>query len=266
MREMYKLPEIVDLTNQLPKHPSKVWSRRTIESIKLMVQHHTASEAPLINQAKYHIRHHNWAGLAYTFVVDRGNIYQTNDLSSLTSHALGVNPFSVGVCVNGDLSKRPLTDFERKALTAIHFTLRELIPDLELSGHNEASLKYANHRTSCPCTDMDHLRTDLEALEESMHYISTPAQDRVTAYAFAERVQDLSKKLGDSKWGKAAQRKILLLTPSLEGMGYAGEVTPEAIVSRVIILYKQAMSGQYEKESLRKLMIGANCAKEVGLL
>lgn len=181
MRELLNLPEIVDITDQLPKHPTKIWPKRSIESIELSVQHHTASEAPLINQALYHINHHNWAGLAYTFVVDRGNIYQTNDLLSLTSHASGANTIGVGVCINGDLSKRPMIDFERRAIIGIHITLKKLL-GVEVMGHNEASKKYANHITACPVISMDKLREDIMSVENEIAFNESPQKKEEIAF------------------------------------------------------------------------------------
>lgn len=106
----------------------------------------------------------------------------------------------------------------------------------------------------------------LEAYEERLNYSQSQSAERATSYAFAERISDLGRKFSDPKWADAAKFKVLLLTPILEQIGYVGEVTPLGIVNRVMEIYKNSSSPKNEAEGFRKLMIGANRAKEVGLI
>lgn len=223
------LPQIEDITDRLPKHSSKAWPKRDFSKLAQLVVHHTASEAPLINQAKYHISAHNWPGLAYTFVISQGKIYQTNSLDARTSHALGVNDTSIGVCIHGDLSKRAMTPFEREALSAVLYTLKELFPHVVVKGHNEASWEAAKHRTSCPCTDMNKIRSDLETMEHEIAYNESAQKKEEVAYRMANHIlylQRMSKGLkpddsaaseGERKW---ALSQLLKLEPEFRRLGF----------------------------------------------
>lgn len=205
---------IIDITDKLPKHATKQWSRRDPSMVTRIVVHHMASEAPLENQAKYHINHHGWPGIAYHLCIVKGQIYQTNDLMSLTTHALGANPSGVGIAVLGDLSKRNMTDDERQALYAAILTVKELFPNAKIQGHNEASWETAKHSTSCPCTDMDRIRKDIANIE-SQTALTQALEESVNAntariFAAYTRFSDLYKLATNSgQYQQEAQRKCL---------------------------------------------------------
>jgi N-acetylmuramoyl-L-alanine amidase len=108
----------------------------------------------------------------------------------------------------------------------------------------------------------------LEQFEERLSYNNSQGAERAAAYAFAERIQDLKLKFDDLRWGVPAKAKVMLLAPVVYQMGYAEdkEVTPEGIAQRVIELYNNSAIEKYRDSGFKKLIIGANRAKEVGLL
>lgn len=106
----------------------------------------------------------------------------------------------------------------------------------------------------------------LEGFEERLNYSQSKSAERALAYAFAERIDDLGRKFNDLKWGEPAKAKVLLLSPVLGQMGYVGEVVPQKIVDRVKEIWNNSAVATSETEGFRKLLIGANRAKEVGLL
>lgn len=106
----------------------------------------------------------------------------------------------------------------------------------------------------------------LEGFEERLNYSQSKSAERALAYAFAERIDDLGRKFNDPKWGEPAKAKVLLLSPVLGQMGYVGEVVPQKIVDRVKEIWNNSAVATSETEGFRKLLIGANRAKEVGLL
>lgn len=110
----------------------------------------------------------------------------------------------------------------------------------------------------------------LEEYEEHLDYTSKPAYDRALCYSFAERVQDLGKKLTDKKYGAEARRKLMKLSPIMEELNYSyyegDTITAEGIVKRILDVYKNSHNEKFEGEAFRKLNIGATYAKSVGIL
>ena len=108
----------------------------------------------------------------------------------------------------------------------------------------------------------------LEEYEERLLYNGSKSAERAVAYAFAERIHDLGEKFNDVKWGVAAKAKVMQLEPVIQQLGYPEkkEVTPDGIVKRVREIHNNSAIAKYEDEGFKKLIIGANRAKEVGLI
>jgi N-acetylmuramoyl-L-alanine amidase len=165
----FTVPPIEDLTDVLPRHKTKVYPMREAEQIDTITVHHFASDAPLINQAAFHVNGHGWPGIGYSMVVWKDKLYQTNDLLSQAYHSKDHNHHSIGIAVLGNLSKRPLTDVERNLLYAGILTSKHHLPSIQrIEGHNEQG------KTACPCTDMNRIRSDIAALEQSMRPVEEP--------------------------------------------------------------------------------------------
>lgn len=140
----------------------------TKEEIDTIVIHHTASNAPLANQANYHVNTHKWPGIAYHVVIDEQKIKQTNDLHSMTFHSGGWNTNTIAVCINADLSKREMTSRERELLYAAILSVKAAVPTItQIVGHNELN------DTACPCTSMEQIRRDVATLEQKMKQTNT---------------------------------------------------------------------------------------------
>lgn len=208
------LPQVVNIIDQLPHHPNKKWPRRNFNLLQGITVHHFASEAPIKNQALYHINAHDWAGIAYAVIIRDGQILQSNYLDDRTTHASGGNDISFGVCIGGDLSKRVMTDFERRALSGIVLGLKEMFPDLWVKGHNQIS------KTSCPCTDMNKIREDIMTAELKLELTETPNDKLAQAIAVRTRVEDLyltSQKPG--KYTDEAFRKLVRIGNIMKEQG-----------------------------------------------
>lgn len=207
IRKALDLPQVINIIDQLPHNPTVKWPKRNFSLLQGITVHHFASEAPIVNQANYHINVHGWAGIAYAVIIRDGQIFQTNYLDDRTTHASGGNDISFGVCIGGDLSKRSITDFERRALTGILMGLKELFPNLWVKGHNQIS------KTSCPCTNMDKIRGDLMAAEQQAIQAESAPKKEEIAYRIMNQMSyfyNLSKGLlpdkspatdGQKAWG-----------------------------------------------------------------
>jgi hypothetical protein len=193
----YNVPEIEDITDQLPKHRSYTWETmptrtvngkpisglRRYEDINTIVIHHTASEAPLVNQANYHINAHGWPGLSYHIAISNGRIYQCNDLLAFTYHVANNNSYTIGIAVNGDLSKREMTSLERELLYAAILTVKGLFPIKQILGHNELN------NTSCPNASMNRIREDIKTLEVKIERAKSVQARRERATSVLNQVQ-----------------------------------------------------------------------------
>lgn len=249
------LPQVVNIVDQLPHHPSKKWPKRDFNKLEGSTVHHFASEAPIVNQAKYHINVHGWPGIAYSIVIRDGQILQTNYLDDRTTHATGGNDTSIGVCIGGDLSKRPMTDFERRALTGVLIAMNDLKPNMWVKGHKEI----VGSATSCPCTDMNRIRADLHAMEEELSFQVDTIALAADAYKLAVRVRDLLTKLKGTQWPKEAAIKLNRLKGVIEG-------TADVIANTILTLYKSASDEKFVGENADKLATIITEAKKEKLI
>jgi N-acetylmuramoyl-L-alanine amidase len=109
----------------------------------------------------------------------------------------------------------------------------------------------------------------LDEYSEQISYKTSIGSNKVTAFAFAARIADLRAKLSHAKFGAEARRKIMLMLPIMEELSfsaYFNEVTAENIAARIEQVYANANTERWEKEGVRKLLVGANFAKQLGLL
>lgn len=232
----YTLPEITDIVDQLPKKakwseiPKKKWNVRghwdgktyltgfrKPEDITRIIVHHAGSNGTLTAHANYHAK--KWgAGIAYHIAIDKGRIYQLNDLLDMTYHAGGNNTDSISIMVNRDLSGNELTEEERKLLYAAILTVKSLFSITELIGHRECC------PTLCPVTDMNIIRQDIARIE-SEQKLNESLQETDNAkiaqvYAAFTRFSDLYKLASKENPNQAeAIRKCLLIADMMVEQG-----------------------------------------------
>ena len=114
-----------DLEKDMPVHPTKTYRIRSIDKPLNIYLHHTAIEGDTIIRegnesfiydkknlqriAKYHIKGHNWAGIAYHFAINKnGDVYQLNDLTTLSYHTKNKNTLGIGIVFLGNYETKPL--------------------------------------------------------------------------------------------------------------------------------------------------------------
>lgn len=196
----YKVPEIEDVSASLPWHKTEKWDQRPVESIRRIIIHHTASEAPLYNQAAYHVNTHGWAGLSYHLIISGGRINKVNSLEDITFHAASNNMDSVAICIHGDLSKRGMTSQERELLYAAILTVKSLCTIDQVIGHNEVNA------TTCPATSMNQIRDDIKTLEMRMQRNSTLEAQMERAFSVANQSAFMYNQAklndGDGVWAR----------------------------------------------------------------
>lgn len=218
----YSVPEIINIADTLLWHKTAKWDQRPVDSIRRIVIHHTASEAPLYNQSSYHVNTHGWAGLSYHFIISGGRINQVNELEDITFHAASNNMDTVAICIHGDLSKREMTSQERELLYAAILTVKSLCTIDQVIGHNEVNA------TSCPCTSLNKIRDDLQTIQNQMEYAKSDENAKAVAFSIGNQILYLCNMLngkmsdgseatpGQKTWAKAV---LLDLAPFMREKG-----------------------------------------------
>jgi hypothetical protein len=138
---------IIDKTDSLMRSSSKTYATRTLDQINKIIVHHSASIGQTAEDyARYHVLSKKWAGIAYTFVIEKtGDIIQGNLLTWITNNTSGQNTSSISICLSGDFTKEEPSPAQLKSLKKLINYLRKTLPQrLEVSGHKDFGT------TSCP--------------------------------------------------------------------------------------------------------------------
>lgn len=137
-------PQIQYIVDALPKHPTKVYSKRTPQQVQQIVLHHYASNGTPQAIANYHVNTRDWAGIGYHFTINRdGTISQVNQLDTISYHVSGQNTKSVGVALEGDFSQTQPTPAQMAALEKLIPYIRSLYPQpLQVYQHSD----FASHK------------------------------------------------------------------------------------------------------------------------
>lgn len=100
-------PPIQNITDQLKRHPSQQFPTRSLDQIQMIIVHHTAV-APTVGAdriAAHRVDKQGWPGIGYHyFITADGQIQQTNELTTVATHAGDYNPIAIGVCFAGDFT------------------------------------------------------------------------------------------------------------------------------------------------------------------
>lgn len=158
------LLELRDYRNQLTKHESKRYLRRSLLDIKKIAVHHGATrEGSPEAYANYHVGSLDWPEIAYPLVIGKnGIIYWTMDLNKVSYHVGLHNRYTLGVCLIGDFrfDQPTATQYQSlyRLLEALKIDLS--LTDQDVLGHQE----FAGYEwKQCPALDMDGLRGQLAA-------------------------------------------------------------------------------------------------------
>jgi hypothetical protein len=156
-RDLYAQPavNIEYIVHELPVHKTRKYKQRDLAKVRWLVVHHTVSppDRPIEQIAAYHVDKNGWPGIGYHFVIgDRGETYQTNDLTTQSYHCgvwgndVDENEVSIGIALQGDFTKFAPPEAQLAALRALIAYLRGTFSGLELLGHKDVP----GAQTACP--------------------------------------------------------------------------------------------------------------------
>jgi len=144
--------KIWDKVEQLARHASKQYAKRSVSAINKIIVHHSGTTSGSAEAyARYHVQNLNWPGIGYHFAIEKsGQIKQTNDLDTVSYHASGQNTGSVGIVMTGNFDIQKPTEAQEKSLAQlINHLRRTLGRNLPVHGHRDFSFK------SCPGKNVD---------------------------------------------------------------------------------------------------------------
>jgi N-acetyl-anhydromuramyl-L-alanine amidase AmpD len=125
--------KILDKRFSLPKHKTRIYSKRNISKITSIAIHHSltlqgSSEA----FARYHVNHNGWPGIGYTYVINKnGLIDWCHDWNVKTAHVGKHNKYSLGICLVGDFRKEEPTEEQLQAAADLCIKLIDEIESIE---------------------------------------------------------------------------------------------------------------------------------------
>lgn len=149
---------MINIVNDLPRHPTKKYATRDIKDLKYIAVHHSGTvEGTPKSFAEYHIKKNDWPGIGYHYVITKqGVVYKTNNITTISYHVGDYNRQAIGICLVGDFDKEKPTEAQYQALREL---LQELsIYNLEIKGHKD----FMNR--TCPGKNFDfsQLKTKTE--------------------------------------------------------------------------------------------------------
>lgn len=144
----------IDVVDLLPKHPTLRYTTRNLADISYIVWHHAAGNSAPQGVAKMHIQKGK-PGIGYAlYIMPDGRIYLVNQLTTVAWHAAdevkvgGIsapNLNGIGVCLDGDLTKKPPIEAQLQACKTVTALLEKTLG--KRLGHNPHQ---AFQATSCP--------------------------------------------------------------------------------------------------------------------
>lgn len=207
----FSVKPFVDITDTLPSRTPDPEPMRTLEQITHASLHHSAVEGGTIQgYADYHVNKLGWAHIGYHNVIKLDTLYQTNNWLTKSYHTSSHNGYTISFSISGDLSKRALTDIERKLLYAGLLTALSVFPKLRIEnirGHNE----YPDNATSCPCIDMNQVRADVKNLQMLMDQQNTweakiaKVSDMINQFNYMNKLLTPGPSDGNAQWAMNQQ-------------------------------------------------------------
>jgi hypothetical protein len=137
-------PRVKHIQGTLAKGP-KPYNKRSLSAVRQIVVHHTADNGTPESIAKYHVNNNKWPGIGYHFLIDNtGQIFQTNDLDTISYNVANQNTKTIGICLIGNFEKEQPSTAQIDSLKWLLSAVRGVVGELPLYGHKDRD------NTLCP--------------------------------------------------------------------------------------------------------------------
>jgi hypothetical protein len=158
---------ITDVADELSRHRTKPYETRSLDQIRFLVIHHSRTLASwdLQSFARYQVEEQDLPGIRFHFVIDeQGNTWQTNELTTVSTHAEPEDVSSVGICLAGDFSMSSPSPDQMGSLAklcaGLIYELNLLSAGETIRGHKELVSDLADEEYRwdkiCPGNEWDH--------------------------------------------------------------------------------------------------------------
>lgn len=161
---------VLDVSGALPVHETKRYRSRRPIVIERVYVHHSGSRgeagiAGAENCADYTIHAREWPGIPYHYWIPEEGLYddcgrlvvlRTQPHETISYHTGGLNEFGLGVALQGNKTKRPVTDEQNQALDALLAWMLSaesqlaLDPVRPIGWHSIAHVFGGRSKPSCP--------------------------------------------------------------------------------------------------------------------
>ena len=141
--------------DSLPSHSYKIYDTRELDTIKVLIIHHTTGDAfgSTVAIANYHVYGKGWPGIGYHYLIDgAGKIERVNHHETISYHASYHNDDSIGISLKGCFTGDAQPSDDQIAATAwLVEKLRGELPIEDVIGHkNTAYAQTPGRGTQCP--------------------------------------------------------------------------------------------------------------------
>ncbi len=235
-------PPITDISNRLPRHPTRRYPSRPKSKIDTIVIHHTALPASVGPEriAQVLVRDRDMAGIGYHyFIAADGTIYQTQPLTALTRHAFQFSDTGVGVAFAGDFTEEIPTPQQLEAGGKLcAYLMRELnikrenIKGLsELVAHQSPGRQWLEGQRW-----KDRLLAEVDKALAAVPAPTAPTDGQVAA--LQSRVAELEGQLATAQAAAQQVAALQARVAELEGQlaaAQAGAAQPAGVVARPAI-------------------------------
>ncbi|MEO0338111.1 MAG: peptidoglycan recognition family protein [Bacteroidota bacterium] len=154
--------KVKNITKRLPTSRKRRYAPRLLEQIDQIVIHHSATTSGSPESyARHHVENNGWPGIGYHFVIQKdGEVFQTNELDTISYHVSGQNTNSIGICLTGHYDKQQPPTIQLQKCAQLVVALRQkFLRHLDIKGHRDFSTK------TCPGNNLD--LNDLKSLVDA---------------------------------------------------------------------------------------------------
>ena len=211
-------PAIVNIVNQLLKHPTNRYDARSLDQITHIAIHHSATPASVTPQriALYQVsnKSHQWPGMGYHYFVDQdGTINHTQALELVSNHISEHNNYTVGICLAGDFDDGIPSPMQ---LAATGHLLAWLMQELNIAAANIWGHKnFPRTTTSCPGRQWDTENRWRDTLiQQVLTAQGNEVQPQDKAFEHYLLLRQEPNALSQQEWEQATDKYIARFRPT----------------------------------------------------
>lgn len=157
--------KINNVIDSLTVHETKKYKKRSENAITSIAIHHSGTiDGGPHAFARYHVKLKGWPGIGYAYVIAKdGEVFKTNEHTSVTYHVGNSNYNAIGICLVGDFTVEEPQQVQLKAAANLVHDLMYKLKNLrEIKAHQD----YPGYSwKACPAFDVMRITNLIEGVE-----------------------------------------------------------------------------------------------------